>query len=136
MSKTCKYCGNVLNDGDNFCQKCGAVAESEPEVVQTPPTQNTQQVNNNYQQTSYSAPAGKNCGTAVAAMVCSIVGVFVCGVVLGILGICLGASGLNHIKNFPNEKGRGMAITGIVLGAIDVVLAIFSAIILVGLGSL
>jgi len=106
MSKTCKYCGNILEDGDNFCQKCGAVADSVEDNKAGMAAQaneninNTVNNNNNYQQqasaSSSNAYDGKTCGMAVGGLVCSIIGFFVMGVILGVVSISLGVAALNH----------------------------------------
>lgn len=68
-------------------------------------------------------------GLAVAAMVCGIVGVILslCGawtIALPIVGIVLGAIGLQKVKR-GLAGGRGMAIAGIVTGAVGVAIAGF-----------
>ena len=50
--------------------------------------------------------------------------VIVAGIILGIVSISLGAAALNHMKTFPEEKGKGLAIAAIVIGIIDIVGAI------------
>ncbi len=126
MSRTCKYCGNVLEDGDNFCQKCGAVADSVQDNEPGMSAQANQTANNNFnnQQQVNSGYQGKTSGIAIGGFVCSIIGLFVAGIILGIVAISLGAAALNHMKTFPEEKGRGLAIAAIVMGIIDIVGAI------------
>jgi hypothetical protein len=65
----------------------------------------------------YPAPQPGN-GIAIAAMVCALVGLLFFGVVLGPLGVIFGSIGLGRAKR--GASGRGMAITGIVVGIIDV----------------
>jgi len=73
-------------------------------------------------------------GMSIASMVCGIVGIVVSclfwpvGIVLAIVAVILGILGLNEIKKQPEIGGRGMAITGIVLGGISLVLAILGII--------
>jgi hypothetical protein len=58
-------------------------------------------------------------GMAVAGFVCSLVGIFVAGIPLGILGVVFSNIGLNRAK----REGRplsGLAIAGIVLGFIAI----------------
>ena len=118
MGKTCKYCGSTLNDGDNFCQKCGAVAESEESVKATASTQTNNTIENNV---SSAVNGKKTNGTAIASLVCSLIGILIMAIPLGIGSICFGAAALKHIKVSPNEKGKGLAIAGFVIGIIDVV---------------
>lgn len=64
----------------------------------------------------------KNDGLAIASMVCSLVGICVFGLILGIVGIILGAISIKKINERPNElKGKGMAIAGVIVGIFDVV---------------
>jgi hypothetical protein len=68
----------------------------------------------------YPPPArSRNNGMAIAAMVCGICG-FLC-LVPGIVGIILGFVSLSQIKR-TQQKGRGMAITGIAVGSAWIVL--------------
>lgn len=64
------------------------------------------------------APAPEKAGgTAIASLVLSVLGVF-CGIT-AIIGIILGAVELNKIKRGESsQKGRGLAIAGVVIGAI------------------
>lgn len=48
MSRTCKYCGNTLADGDNFCQKCGAVADAVQDNVAGTSAKVNQTTSNNF----------------------------------------------------------------------------------------
>ncbi|WP_084760397.1 DUF4190 domain-containing protein [Zavarzinella formosa] len=63
-------------------------------------------------------------GKALAAYYCGVFGLISCVLGLGIFGIVpliLGILGLKHAKRYPEAKGSGHAITGIVLGAIELV---------------
>jgi hypothetical protein len=67
-------------------------------------------------------------GLSIAALVTGILG-------LGIVPIILGAVDMSRIKNgVASAKGRGFDIAGIVLGSIEVVIAIISIIISVVIG--
>ena len=125
MSRTCKYCGNVLADGDNFCQKRGAVADAVQDSAPGMAAQANQTANNNFNnQQVNSGYQGKTSGIAIGGFVCSLIGFWVFGIILGIVAISLGAAALNHMKTFPEEKGKGLAIAAIVIGIIDIVGAI------------
>ena len=75
-------------------------------------------------------------GMAVAALVCGIVGavlafipfLFFVGLILGILAIVFGAIGLSRANK--GASGKGMAIAGLILGAVSLALGIFGAIVL------
>jgi hypothetical protein len=73
---------------------------------------------------SQPAPKG-NSGLAVAAMVLSLVGLVPCFWVIqvpGLLGMIFGFIGLGQTKD--GRRGRGMAITGIVVGLLLVLLCV------------
>lgn len=83
----------------------------------------------------YSSPSSINNGLAIASLATSIAGVpllFACliGVPLAIAAIVMGIVALNQIKQ-TQQQGRGMAIAGIVIGAVT--LAIPLLIYLIGL---
>jgi len=62
------------------------------------------------------APAG-----AIIGFIAGIVGLFVAGIPLGILAIILCGVAIGKIEKNPGMKGKGIAIAGIVIGAIAVV---------------
>jgi len=68
-------------------------------------------------------------GLAVASLVCGIIGIFIFSVILGPLALIFGIIGLQRANR--GAKGRGMAIAGIVLGAIATVLGILTIIALI-----
>ena len=111
MGRFCKYCGSELNDGTKFCPKCGAKIE---EIIE-----NNNQTNENKRDDVTGET--KTNPAAVASLVCSLVGLIIAGLPLGIVAICLSVAAKKHIKVFPNEKGSGMATAGLVIGIIDVV---------------
>ena len=121
MEKICKVCGKIINEGDKFCQGCGASVEDEVAYVQNNATVNPQynQINNN---------AGKTNPSAIAGFVCSLVGLLISGIFMGIIAISLGVSAKKHIEIFKDEKGKGLATAAIVIGIIDIVGAIISII--------
>ncbi len=62
-------------------------------------------------------------GKALAAYYCGVFGLISCFIGLGIFGvvpIVLGVLGLKHARKFPETSGTAHAITGIVLGVIEV----------------
>ncbi len=62
-------------------------------------------------------------GMALAGFICSLAGLFIFGVVLGVLGIIFSAIGLGKIaKDSSRWKGKGMAIAGLVVGVVDIIL--------------
>ena len=65
------------------------------------------------------APEKKTNVMSIISMISSIVGLFTFGI-LCLLGVILGHVSLNQIKR-TNEGGKGMAITGLVVGYIGIV---------------
>lgn len=92
-------------------------------------------------------PARPSSGVAIAAMICGIVGfVFswatlfiLIPVLVSIAAVILGHVALGQLKKNPNLGGRGMAITGLVLGyipiAITLILLVIAIIALVAFGA-
>jgi hypothetical protein len=68
-------------------------------------------------------------GTAIASFVFGIFGVMVgliCAVPIpGIVAVILGFLALSQMKNAPHPTGRGLAIAGIVMGAINLAFFVF-----------
>ncbi len=77
----------------------------------------------------YSMPSSGNNGLAIGSLVTSIVAfplAFLCGIfgiIAAIVGVALGIVALNQIKQ-SGQQGRGLAIAGIVVGAVVLVLAV------------
>jgi hypothetical protein len=62
-------------------------------------------------------------GKALAAYYCGVFGFVACVLGLGIFGIVpiiLGFLGLKHAREYPESRGQAHAVTGIVLGLIQV----------------
>ena len=66
----------------------------------------------------YGAPAPANSSKAVWSLICGIVGLVLCGIVLGVVAVVLGRQ--------AQREGRpgGMAKAGEILGYVDVVLSV------------
>ncbi len=109
-SKFCKFCGNKLNENEEVCSKCGQ--STKDEVVNTQPTTSSSNTE--------TANKGKWNTQAIVGFVCSLVGLIILGIYMGILSIYFSVSAMKHLKVFPEEKGKGLAIAGLVIGIIDV----------------
>lgn len=66
----------------------------------------------------------KNNSFSISSLVFSLVGLLVAGLPCGIAAIVTGIMGLVKFKP-EEEKGKGMAIAGIIVGAIDIITVIF-----------
>lgn len=74
----------------------------------------------NYE-TNFGGPL-RNDGQAIASLVCGIVGLLFFGVILGTVALVLGSKARSRISSQPERlKGSGMALAGMILGAIDLV---------------
>jgi hypothetical protein len=114
MAKFCASCGAEVSDGYAFCEKCGAPVEGTPAAQQ--PVYNA------------AAPAKPSNGMAIGGFVCSLLGFLgfiCCGSILCIPGLILSIIGLNKSKQLGGA-GKGLAIAGIILGALGLVSGLIS----------
>ena len=95
----CPACGNAIAIGSDICPMCRAITS--PDGI--------------YHGPKITAPG------ATAALVCGIIGLFICGVILGIVAIVKGNEAKRAIASDPTYGGGGMATAGIVLGILDLV---------------
>lgn len=65
-------------------------------------------------------PLGPQSGLAIAAGYCGLIGVLV--PLVGTIGLILGLYALRDLKQHPEKRGRGRALTGIILGGLGTVL--------------
>lgn len=72
---------------------------------------------------------------AKAAMICAIVGIFCCQVVLGPIGLVLGIMSKSTLNKYNVQEGQGFALTGIILGIIDLVIFVLYLIISIAVNS-
>ncbi len=63
-------------------------------------------------------------GMAIASLVCSIVGIILFGPILGTIAIVLGAVARKNMRAANNYDGYGMALAGIIIGAIEAAITI------------
>ena len=95
------------------------------------PIQNDGYNNNNYayqngnQYNSYNQVQNEDQTMGIASLICGLVGFFCCGVILGPAAIILG------ILQLKKQSGKGLAIAGIVTGAISTLLYVVMIIIYV-----
>jgi hypothetical protein len=65
-------------------------------------------------------------GKVIASLVCGIVGFILLGVVLGAVALGLGYQARKNIKSSAGQlTGDGMALAGMILGAIDIAAFVF-----------
>lgn len=94
--KRCPHCGRSMNTGAAFCPSCRR-APTRDGVYRGP---------------KRTAPG------ATASLVFGILGLFICGIIFGILAITKSNEARRAIARNPRYKGEGLAIAGMVLGII------------------
>ena len=106
MAKFCPNCGKEVEENEAFCGNCGA-------------TLNGSVNNNSINQVKDYTTAG---------FVCSIIG-FLCCTYVAIPGLILSIISFSNIKSGKVKNGnRGLAIAGIVLGALGICVMIYNII--------
>ena len=112
----CKTCGKEINDNAVICPHCGCATSEQTTAASEINTEK------------------KFNGLALAGFIVSLASLLInlWGIV-GLTGMILSIVGLTQI-NKNGHKGKGLAITGIVVGAIGVVYAIY--VIIVGVAVL
>ena len=108
MGKFCVNCGAELKEGSDICLKCGKMINGDIKID--------------------SKPSVKTNSLAVAGFVVSLCSLLInfAGLV-GAVGTILSSIGLANLKK-KNEKGFGLALTGIIVGAFSVLYGIYTII--------
>ncbi len=110
MKRFCVNCGKELSEGSDICLNCGKM------------------VNSNSQNVQPAQPIVKTNGLAIAGFVVSLSSLLInlFGIV-GAVGTILSSIGLAKLKK-NNEKGFGLALTGIIVGAFSIIYGIYQTI--------
>ena len=106
----CPKCGKEMADDSKYCSACGAQFEVAQPAVQT----------------NGASKADKKCKQAKSSFIMAIVGLIIAGIICGTYAFVTGIQALKEIKADKELSGKGMAIAGIVLGLLDIVLSIYS----------
>ena len=113
MANFCRNCGTQVNMDSGFCPSCGNSIET--------PTNNGQEISNNFQNQSVNTTEKDN---TVTAFVLSLLG-FLCCAYLAIPGLIMSILSLQKMnKGELSNKNKGLAIAGIVIGAIGIIVMI------------
>jgi len=113
----CEMCGMLIPSGQPYfdlpnegscCNKCW----QRPVYVASQVTVNHSPAIGSY---------GRTSGAAVASMVTALVGIFVFGLILGIIALALGSAALSGMSRDKHLRGSGMAVAGIIIGILDVI---------------
>lgn len=78
------------------------------------------------------APVGTN-GMAIGSLICSLLGLLFCGVP-SIVGVILGFIAMGQTKR-TGQDGYGLALAGVIIGALTVVLMVVGFFLLLALGA-
>jgi hypothetical protein len=97
--KFCPHCGNQVPDHAQICDFCNAILS--PDGI-------------------YRGPV-TTIPSATHSLIFGIVGLFVCGFVLGAVAISKAREAQKAIAFNPRYGGQGVATAGLVLGIIDIV---------------
>lgn len=111
----CRDCGGTLSRNALACPHCGAAGVAGPDIESvlhesTTPVQGQARLTGKQE---YG-------GLALAGFICSLVGVFLFGLILGIVGLVLSSVALSGMKRVGNHNGKGFATAGLVIGIVDV----------------
>lgn len=78
----------------------------------------------------YNPAAGpSSAAEAKTAMICSIVGIFCCGIILGPIGLIKGLNAQKAMQASGNFEGKGMATAAVVCGIIAIVLFVVGVVV-------
>jgi hypothetical protein len=133
--KYCANCGKEMADNDTVCAQCGAPAQkttanyiddaspttAKPdewmESIPEPPVY----LSNYAGDESLTRPSsGGWMYEAIAGFIVSLVGLLLYPFILGIVAVVLGIVSLRKFKQMQ-QRGKGLAIAGIVIGAVDLI---------------
>ena len=117
MSKFCANCGAEVSDGYAFCEKCGTPVNN---AAPQPAPAGQPAYNQPYGPAPVQEPGN---GMATAGFVS-----FLCCSALSPVGLILSIVGMTKAKSVGG-KGKGLAIAGIILGALGILWFIISLII-------
>ena len=139
--KLCRKCNSSNQDFDTFCNNCGSPLDSlnESDTYDIDAGVGFDSPNLNGMNPLMTV---KTNGMAIASMVLGIVSIpLSCccyiGVIPGILAIVFGVLSRKEIqKSLGNQKGDGMALAGLILGAVGLLLVIGSIIYAFSLGGI
>lgn len=124
MGKFCTNCGSKLNGNEKFCINCG-------QEVTNP--NNNENIGNEGNVVTYSISDSSklnettksSCTSrANTAFILSLVGLFLAGIVMGIIGISMGASAKSEMESLGIEEGKKKAKAAIIIGIFDIVIAL------------
>lgn len=103
----CMKCGALNDDNNHKCTSCGSILHH---VQQSLPKQVV------LDDSLSSVIPYKNSASLVAYYVGLFSFIPFIGIVMGVIAVVYGIKALNHVKSFPESKGKVHAVLGIVFG--------------------
>ncbi len=124
--KYCPNCGSEVNEGDTFCTSCGGSLQQNNEPIQQNNSGDNifgfeenhdtseQTVSQQTQQQTQAQPQKTNTYCLVGLILSFLV---------AFVGLILSCMGLSQVKKNPEEKGKELAIAGIVISILNMIIS-------------
>lgn len=124
----CPNCGTELTNNETFCTNCGKRVDGAidtPTGVETSNTNTENEVEKPVQQATQpvATNTAKYNSTVIIGFVIAIISLFFFPIILGPVAAVLSAIGLKQV-NETNEKGKGLAIAGIIIGIAVIIIMV------------
>lgn len=129
--KYCTNCGSEVKESDSFCVSCGSPIAHINEPVKTESSADSlfgfdDQPKSTINETNtYNSSQPQNTAEPEKTNSMCLAG-FILSIFFSFIGLIVSCVGLSQLKKNPNEKGRGFAVAGIVIGIIGTVIYIIS----------
>ncbi len=124
----CKNCGTEVEEGGKFCPNCGTSIDllSQPSMIidQMDHPKNPSPYNDPERSYQATSTKGSMNGLAIGGFVASLIGIIVAAAIAGTVGLVLSLIGYKQVKE-RNQSGKGLALAGIIIGAVDIVFGIW-----------
>ncbi|MGN0622202.1 MAG: DUF4190 domain-containing protein [Porcipelethomonas sp.] len=121
---TCSNCGKEIRENVSYCPLCGSVQNI---VTKNPTQQNVYATNQNqYTSNTYSNPKKVPFNPmCITGFVIGLVSLFI-GImgIVGIIAVIFSSIGMSQ-SGQKHQRGKGMAISGLVTGIVSIVYGIF-----------
>jgi hypothetical protein len=134
MTPQCSNCGHVNPSFASSCTNCGVPLPGAQPQQQKPPVWGAPanaapeygassfgQMPFSGMQLEYIPEVVEAQKSARNALIFSIVGIFCCGVILGLIGIIMGAQARSTLKRYGVAEGQGLALAAMIVGGLDLV---------------
>lgn len=114
----CSKCGNEIKEGEDFCTQCGNACTVQKHNERA---FNYENMNQSSTSNEYTANNTNN-SMALGGLICSVIGLFIYGIPLGIISLILGI--IAHKQAVINRSSTKMATWAIILGTLDIIIPI------------